>query len=223
MIAGVPDLFIKGRHAGMAKAARAIELSSPYITWTAVLLGVNSRFNKRDTLEAYYRKNIEFDLDHPGCWRWCGPPVRYRRNRTKDGLRRAIYQIAFEVFKGPIPDRHVVHHTCENPQCVNPDHLIALTRRERMKAHNMWNGERNSNTVLTDEAVREIFHLVIRGMLQKEIAEIYGVTQPCISNLIHNRGWPHIYAEVFQDAPPKDFRFRSGFARRREITRKIAV
>jgi hypothetical protein len=187
----------------------------PYITRLAVLLGVKSRFNMRDTLEADFRKNIEFDPYHLGCWRWCGPPVRYRRKRTKDGVRRAIYQIAFEVFQAPIPDRHVVHHTCENPHCVNPDHLKALTRSEHMKAHKMWNGETNSNAVLTDEAIREIFNLVKEDVLQREIAEIYGVTQSCISNLLHNRAWPHIYAEVFQEAEPTDFRFRSGFARRR--------
>jgi hypothetical protein len=83
-----------------------------------------------------------------------------------------------------------------------------------MKAHKMWNGEKNSNAVLTDGAVREIFNLVKKGVLQREIGGIYGVTQPSISNLLHNRAWPHIYAEVFQGAPPKDYRFRSGFARR---------
>ena len=176
---------------------------------------MKSPFDNPETLEVYFCKNTELDPVHSGCWRWRGPPVRYRRKRTKDGVRRAIYQIAFEVFQGPIPDRHVVHHTCENPQCVNPDHLKALTRREHMKAHKMWNGERNSNAVLTDEAVREIFNLVKEDVLQREVAEIYGVTQSCISNLLHNRAWPHIYAEVFQGSPPKDYRFRSGFARRR--------
>jgi hypothetical protein len=128
---------------------------------------------------------------------------------------RAIYRIAFEHFKGPIPDRHVVHHTCENVHCVNPDHLKALTRAEHMKVHVNRKGEENSNAVLTDEAVRQIFYLVIKGAPQRDIGKIYGVTQSCISNLLHNRRWPHIYAEVFQGAPPKDFRFRSGYARRR--------
>jgi predicted XRE-type DNA-binding protein len=74
-----------------------------------------------------------------------------------------------------------------------------------MKAHlngRIGKGEENSNAVLTDEAVRDIFNLINKGVLQREIAEIYGVTQSCISNLIHNRAWPHIYAEVFQGAPP---------------------
>jgi HNH endonuclease len=195
----------------------AIKVSYPIHSRSAVLLGVNSRFNKRDTLEADFRKNIESDPYHSVAGVWSGPLIRYRRNRTKNGVRRAIYQIACELFQGPIPDRHVVHHTCENPQCVNPDHLKALTRSEHMKAYKMGNGEKNVNAVLTNGAVHEIFDLVKRGVLQREIAKIYGATQSCISSLLHNRRWPHIYAEVFQGAPPKDFRFRSGFARRSPI------
>jgi hypothetical protein len=83
-----------------------------------------------------------------------------------------------------------------------------------MKMHLNGRGEKNSKAVLSDEKVREIFDLVKKGVLQREIGGIYGVTQSCISNLLHNRRWPHIYAEVFKGAPPKDFRFRSGFARR---------
>jgi hypothetical protein len=170
---------------------------------------VKPPFENRDTPESFLGKNAELDPDHPGCWRWRARPVKSRRYRKKDGVLRAIYQIAFEIFEGPVPDRHVVHHTCENIHCVNPEHLKALTPREHNKVH------LGGKFVLTDEAVREIFCLVTKGMLQREIAEIYGVTQSCISNLIHNRAWPHIYAEVFQEAEPTDFRFRSGFARRR--------
>ena len=162
------------------------------------------------------------DPVNSGCWRWRGPQVKSRRYRKKGGVMRALYQIAFELFKGPIPSRYDLHHSCENPHCVNPDHLEALTRGEHLKIHiikahldgRIGRGENNSNAVLTDGAVREIFGLVAKGVRQREIAKLYGVTQSCISNLIHNRRWPHVYAEVFQGALPKDFRFRSGFARR---------
>jgi hypothetical protein len=165
--------------------------------------------DNRDAPESYLRKNTELDPDHPRCWRWRGRPVKFRRYRKKDGVLRSIYQIAFEIFVGPVPDGHVVHHTCENIHCINPEHLKALTPREHNKVHLI------GKFVLSDNAVREIFHLITKGMLQREVAEIYGVTQPCISNLVHNRSWRHIYAEVFQEAKPIDFRFRSGFARRR--------
>jgi hypothetical protein len=174
---------------------------------------VKSPFDNPDALESHFLKNTEIDPTHPGCWRWRGPAVKSRRCRKKEGVMQAIYRIAFKHFKGPIPDKHVVHHTCRNPHCVNPDHLKALTQGEHISVHRNGNGEKNKHAVLTDEEVREIFDLVEKGLLQRKIAKIYGVTQPCISNLLHNRRWPHVYAEVFKGAPPKDFRFRSGLAR----------
>jgi hypothetical protein len=176
---------------------------------------VKSPFDDRDTVELYFRDNTELDPVNSGCWRWRGPAVKSRRYRKKSGVNRALYQIAFELFKGPVPDRHVVHHSCENPHCVNPEHLKALTRGEHMKMHLNGRGEKNVNAVLTDGAVRDIFDLVKKGVLQREIGKIFGVTQSCISNLLHNRRWPHIYAEVFQGGPPKDFRSRSGYAKMR--------
>jgi hypothetical protein len=176
---------------------------------------VKSPFDDPDTVELYFRDNTELDPVNSGCWLWRAPPVKSRRYRRKGGVSRALYQIAFELFKGPVPDGHVVHHVCENFHCINPGHLKALTVGEHMKVH--FSGEKNVNAVLTDGVVREIFDLVKKGVLQREIGKIYGVTQSCISNLLHNRRWPHIYSEVFKGAPPKDFRFRSRYARMRTL------
>jgi hypothetical protein len=141
-----------------AKAPRArLSLVTLYISRSPVFPGVKSPFDDRDTVELYFRDNTELDPINSGCWRWRGPPVKTRRYRKKGGVMRALYQIAFELFRGPVPDRHVVHHTCENIHCVNPEHLKALTPREHNKLH------LSDKFVLTDEAVREIFSLVIKG------------------------------------------------------------
>jgi hypothetical protein len=48
--------------------------------------------------------------------------------------------------------------------------------------------------------------------VEREIVKIYGVTQSCISNLLHNRRWPHICAEMFQGAQPRDLEDSHGGA-----------
>jgi hypothetical protein len=40
---------------------------------------------------------------------------------------------SYLTYNGPIPDKHMVMHTCNNKKCVNPDHLVAVTRKEMVE------------------------------------------------------------------------------------------
>lgn len=68
------------------------------------------------------------------CWIWLGAYTR--GNLGNYGLfwngKNRIYahRWAHEYFIGPIPAGYEVDHLCKNPNCVNPDHLEAVTRRE---------------------------------------------------------------------------------------------
>jgi hypothetical protein len=45
------------------------------------------------------------------------------------------HRAAYELAKGPIPKGHEMHHTCGNVRCINPDHLVAVTKVEHSAAH----------------------------------------------------------------------------------------
>ncbi len=57
-----------------------------------------------------------------------GYPVirKYRKNTT---VARFIYEECF----GPIPAELILRHTCDNRQCINPEHLILGTRYDNMQ------------------------------------------------------------------------------------------
>ena len=65
------------------------------------------------------------------CWEWIG-------SKNKDGygtLHDArAHQISYEMFYGKLPDGLEIMHTCNNPSCVNPGHLVAGTHQENMQS-----------------------------------------------------------------------------------------
>lgn len=76
-----------------------------------------------------------------GCWNYTGSRNEHGYGILYIGLdgdrrkRAFAHRISYQLFVGPIPDheRHEIHHTCENPSCVNPEHLQCLTRSEHAR------------------------------------------------------------------------------------------
>lgn len=48
---------------------------------------------------------------------------------------RSAHRMAWQSFYGPIPEGLELHHTCEVRNCVNPAHLVALTRAQHRRLH----------------------------------------------------------------------------------------
>lgn len=70
-----------------------------------------------------------------GCLAWAGARDgkgygNVARMRQGVGKNWIVHRLVYELSIGPIPDKHDVHHRCENKLCINPEHLEAVTRRE---------------------------------------------------------------------------------------------
>lgn len=66
------------------------------------------------------------------CWEWTGSTAKgYGQMKVKGKVLRA-HRVVCEYSHGELgPDDHVMH-TCDNPLCVNPHHLVKASRAENM-------------------------------------------------------------------------------------------
>lgn len=72
-----------------------------------------------------------------GCWHWQGSLHNgYGKFGNSDRAGSYLaHRVVYEHLVGPVPAGHDLHHTCENKRCVNPAHLVPLTRSEHLARH----------------------------------------------------------------------------------------
>lgn len=86
-----------------------------------------------------------------GCWYWDGSLERMGYGQILiDKKQRPAHRIAYELFKGPIPEGMTIDHLCKRHQCVNPAHLECVsnsenTQREKARRR-MWRGAYRTGT-----------------------------------------------------------------------------
>jgi hypothetical protein len=75
----------------------------------------------------------------PGdCWYWQGfleKLTGYGKFFIKSPYKKIGAHVFSYEFHKKIEVKHELHHTCKHPNCVNPDHLVDLTREKHMQAH----------------------------------------------------------------------------------------
>ncbi len=73
------------------------------------------------------------------CWEWTGSKTAQGYGRYKvfvpetNKLIRYTHRSSYYFFNGAIPEGLVVRHKCDNPPCVNPDHLELGTQLDNIK------------------------------------------------------------------------------------------
>jgi hypothetical protein len=136
----------------------------------------------------------------PGCWTWTGrrqkTAMRYGLFKAKGRMRYA-HQFAYLMIWGPLPKGMLVRHTCDNPLCVKPDHLVAGTHQQNMDDRSERgrhaHGARQGLAKLTDAIVAEARQLYATGKhRQKDLSVKYGVSQTTIGKALTGEQWGHV-------------------------------
>jgi hypothetical protein len=108
---------------------------------------------------------------------------------------------AYERAHGPLGEGLVVRHTCDNPACVRPDHLVAGTyadnSHDAMERDRLATGERHPLARLTEAQVREIRRLrAVGGWSFSRLGARFGISKRTVQNICARRTWRHVVEEA---------------------------
>lgn len=139
------------------------------------------------------------------CWLWTGASNTKGYGRFKiKGKLYSPHRLMYEIYRGPIPTIYEVCHKCDNPKCVNPDHLFLGTRSDNMKdAYQKGRlfcfvgnckkvkGEEVGTSKLKDADIK-VIRILDTFMKRCEIAKLYSVHQSQITRCLNKLTFKHI-------------------------------
>lgn len=148
------------------------------------------------------------------CWEWKGTINHLRGGygymKYKGKMWRSN-RLSYYLHNGKFDTTLSVCHKCDNPSCVNPDHLFLGTQRENLmdasrknrmrtgKNHGLnmnperkpW-GERNGQSKLSVEDVVFIRKNFKNNYTAKELSNKFKVSEFNIYKIISRKLWPNV-------------------------------
>lgn len=160
------------------------------------------------------------DIQPNGCWRWSGSTNPHRMGYGQvniAGKQHRAHRVAYVLFKGSIPPGKFVCHSCDNPPCVNPDHLWVGTNKEnvadavrkkrnspppvffgddnpsRKYPEKRKRGEAHPLSKGTAEQITAIRRAYIAGETLNGMAERFGVKGSFVQDVVYGRVWRQLF------------------------------
>jgi hypothetical protein len=137
-----------------------------------------------------------------GCWEWNGSRKARGYGQINAGGRGGAmlkaHRVSWAIHFGSIPDGLHVLHRCDNPPCVNPDHLFLGTNKDNASDCKSKGrkaslaGEQNGRAKLNCGAVLAIRALASEGVSRDEIKDRFAISRTTVREIIERKKWSHV-------------------------------
>lgn len=154
----------------------------------------------RAQIEAKFWANVQ-KTSH--CWEWTGTKsktgygVLYTPHKTTDSRRRIFaHRFVHELYHGPIPEGMLVCHHCDNPGCVNPDHLWLGSDQEntadRHRKGRTVTGEKHTQAKVSEADVLLIRAKARTGRSYASLAREFSLSLQQVSRIVRRVNWKYL-------------------------------
>ena len=152
------------------------------------------------TLRQRFWDKVSFPYDptDEDCWEWNGAKQTkgaYGRITIKTRKCKLATHVAWFLQHGVWPSLNLLHK-CDNPSCVNHQHLFEGTlndnNQDMFKKNRHIKGSKTCTAKLNEEQVKEIKRLCLTNPKTSEIARQYKVSDACISEIRTGKKWKHV-------------------------------
>jgi len=132
------------------------------------------------------------------CLIWTGPvdPDGYGMVSYKDETWR-VPRLVWTFLCGPPRKGVMVLHSCDNPPCIRPDHLapgsVMDNKQDQLRRGRQPRGSAHGRAKINEAQVVEIRQLHReRGMIPRELGEMYGVSTAAVEFIVKRQTWRHV-------------------------------